>query len=431
MPRARRHIPGLSEMNPHPDLAVIGAGPAGLAAAIRAREAGLEQVVVLERAERPGGILLQCVHNGFGLQYFGEDLTGPEYSRRFVQKARDLGVGFLLDTTVLALSPGKQLVAASRKGLLVLEPGAVVVAMGCRERTRSWAGIPGSRPAGIFTAGSAQRLINVEGYLPGRRVVILGSGDIGMIMARRLTLEGCLVEAVVEIMPYVSGSPRNEVQCLRDLSIPLLLEHTAVEIHGRERVEGVTIARVNGDKRPVAGTERRIECDTLLLSVGLVPENELSIMAGIELDPLTGGPLVDDRMETSAPGIYACGNVVHVHDLVDYVTWAGEAAGAGAASHVANRGAAGRKGRISVKAGKNVRYVVPQAIVGGQDATLYLRVAEPDDDVELRVGQSLLRRRLKRVRPSEMLTLKLPAQSLEGLHGQLVVSCVGRQRAGA
>ncbi|MDO8691118.1 MAG: NAD(P)/FAD-dependent oxidoreductase [Dehalococcoidia bacterium] len=412
------------------DLAVVGSGPAGLAAAIRARESGLERVVVLERAERPGGILLQCIHTGFGLQYFGDDLTGPEYSHRFVEKARDLGVDFLLDTTVTELSPEKRLVAVGRDGLNVLEPGAVVLAMGCRERTRAWAAIPGSRPAGIFMAGTAQRLINVEGYLPGRRVVILGSGDIGMIMARRLTLEGCQVEVVVEMLPYPSGSPRNEVQCLRDFGIPLLLEHTAVEVHGSDRVEGVTIARLDQERRPVPGTERRIDCDTLLLSVGLVPENELSTMAGIELDPLTGGPLVDERMETSLPGVFGCGNVVHVHDLVDYVTWAGEAAGEGAAAFVQGSGR-DRSRRIRVKAGPNVRYVVPHTVSGGEDVTIYLRVAAPEDDVELLVGDGVMRRRFSRVRPSEMLILKVPASCLEGMNGEMQISCVRRRKSDA
>jgi len=412
------------------DLAVVGAGPAGLAAAIRARESGLERVVVLERAERPGGILLQCIHTGFGLQYFGEDLTGPEYSHRFVEKASDLGVEFLLDTMVTDLSPEKCLEVVGRNGLSILDPGAVVLAMGCRERTRAWAAIPGSRPAGIFTAGTAQRLINVEGYLPGRRVVILGSGDIGMIMARRLTLEGCTVEAVAEMLPYPSGSPRNEVQCLRDFGIPLLLEHTAVEVHGRDRVEGVTIARLDEERRPIPGTERRIDCDTLLLSVGLVPENELSAMAGIALDPLTGGPLVDERMETSLPGVFGCGNVVHVHDLVDYVTWAGEAAGAGAAAFVQGSGRETAR-RIRVKAGPNVRYVVPHTINGGEDVTIYLRVAAPEADVDLLVGDGAVRRRFKQVRPSEMLTLKVPASCLEGANGEIQISCVKRSKTDA
>lgn len=416
----------MSRMTGHNlDLAVIGAGPAGLAAAVRARESGLERVAVVERAERPGGVLLQCIHTGFGLQYFGQDLTGPEYSRRFVEKASDLGVQFFLDTMVLELSSQKRMVAAGRDGLMLLEPKATVLAMGCRERTRAWAAIPGSRPSGIFTAGTAQRLINVEGYLPGRRAVILGSGDIGMIMARRLTLEGCHVESVVEMLPYPSGSPRNEVQCLRDFNIPLLLEHTAVEVHGLQRVEGVTIARLDASRCPIPGTERRIDCDTLLLSVGLVPENELSVMAGILLDPLTNGPLVDENMETSLPGVFACGNVVHVHDLVDYVTWAGETAGEGAASYVRSLGSNGSD-KISLKPGRNIRYLVPHAIRGGRDVNIQFRVAAPEDDVEIVVGDGLLRKRFKRVRPSEMLTLKLPAGAIRQVKGEMQVSCLKR-----
>lgn len=415
-------------MTLYPDLAVIGAGPAGLAAAISAKEAGIASVVVLERAERPGGILQQCIHTGFGLQYFGEDLTGPEYSSRFVQKARDLGIELVQGTSVLELTPQRRLVAAGKQGLSIINPLAVVLAMGCRERTRAWASIPGSRPAGVFTAGTAQRLINIEGYLPGRRAVILGSGDIGMIMARRLVLEGCRVEAVVEVLPYPSGSPRNEAQCLRDFGIQLLLEHTAIEIHGRERVEAVTIAQVNGERRPVPGTEQRLECDTLLLSVGLVPETELAYMAGVKLDYTTGGTLVDDRMETSLPGVFACGNVVHVHDLVDYVTLAGVAAGSAAASYVQNGGEASRGNSIPVEAGRNIRYVVPQAVRGGQDVTLYLRVSEPEEDVELRLGPGLARQRYKSVRPSEMLRIELPAQSLQSATGRLTVSCEKRRK---
>lgn len=420
-------MPGLSASKL--DLAVIGAGPAGLAAAIRARESGLERVAVLERAGRPGGILTQCIHPGFGLQYFGEDLTGPEYAYRFIEKARDLGVSFHLDSMVLDLSADRRLTVAGRDGLELMDPEAVILSMGCREKTRAWAAIPGTRPAGIFTAGTVQRLINIEGYIPGRRIVVLGSGDIGMIMARRLTLEGCHVEAVAELLPYPSGSPRNEVQCLRDFDIPLLLEHTAIEIHGSDRVEGVTIAQVDQDRRVIKGTERRIDCDTLLLSVGLAPENELSAMAGVALDPLTGGPMVDDQMHTNVPGVFACGNVVHVHDLVDYVSWAGESAGSAAASYVHGAGK-DPSPKITVRAGQHVRYVVPQTIRKRQNAVLQLRVTIQEDDVELVVGSGLVRRRLKRVRPGEMLSLDLPAASLEGAPDELTVSCIKRQHDG-
>jgi NADPH-dependent 2,4-dienoyl-CoA reductase/sulfur reductase-like enzyme len=414
-----------------PDVAIIGAGPAGLAAAIAAREAGAEGVLVLERSDRLGGILPQCIHNGFGLHYFHKDLTGPQYARHFAGKGKDLGVDFLLDTAVIQLSRERELVAASQDGLLSLKPRAIVLAMGCRERTRASVNIPGSRPAGIFTAGTAQRLINIEGYLPGRRIVVLGSGDIGMIMARRLTLEGCQVEAVVEVLPYPSGSPRNEVQCLRDFDIPLLLEHTVVDIQGQERVESVTIARVDDKKQPIPGTERRIECDTLLLSVGLVPENELSAMAGIELDPLTGGPVVDERMETCVAGIFACGNVVYVHDLVDYVTWEGEVAGLSAARYAQGQPSSQQR-RWTVRPGRNIRYVVPQTISGQKDAALYIRVAAPEDEVELRVEPGLARKRLPRVRPSETLKLRLPAQRLgDRNQGELTVSCIRMEKHGA
>ncbi|MGB9628281.1 MAG: NAD(P)/FAD-dependent oxidoreductase, partial [Thermodesulfobacteriota bacterium] len=268
------------------DVAVIGSGPAGMAAAIKAKEEGAEHVLILERQEQLGGLLHQCVHNGFGLFYFGQDLTGPEYSHWFVEKVRDLGIEVLLETMVIRISGNRQLTAVnSREGTIHLQPKSIVLAMGCRERTRGQLSIPGTRPAGIFTAGTAQRFVNVEGFIPGKRVVILGSGDIGLIMARRLTLEGAEMKAVVEILPYVGGLIRNEVQCLHDFHIPLLLEHTVTQIHGEERIEAVTIAKVDKDKKPIQSTEQIVECDTLLLSVGLIPENELSRMAGVELDP--------------------------------------------------------------------------------------------------------------------------------------------------
>jgi thioredoxin reductase len=294
------------------DVAVIGSGPAGMAAAIKAKEEGATNVLILERQEQVGGLLHQCVHNGFGLFYFGQDLTGPEYGHRFAEKVRDLGVEVLVETMVTQVSGARTLTAVnSHEGPLHLRPKSIVLAMGCRERSRGQLSIPGTRPAGIFTAGTAQRLVNVEGFIPGKRVVILGSGDIGMIMARRLTFEGAEVRAVVEILPYVGGLTRNEVQCLHDLHIPLLLEHTVIQVHGEQRVEAVTVAKVGKDKRPIPGTEQNIECDALLLSVGLIPENELSRMAGVELDPLTGGPIVDQFRETNVSGIFAGGNVVH------------------------------------------------------------------------------------------------------------------------
>ena len=341
-------------------MAVIGSGPAGMAAAIRAREEGAEHVLILERQEQLGGLLHQCVHNGFGLFYFEQDLTGPEYGHRFAEKVKDLGIQVLLETMVTQISPDRQITAVNnREGVLRLKPKSIVLAMGCRERSRGQLNVPGTRPAGIFTAGTAQRFVNVEGWIPGKKVVILGSGDIGMIMARRLTLEGVEVKAVVEILPYIGGLTRNEVQCLHDFHIPLLLEHTVTEIHGQQRLEAVTIAKVNKDKKPVNGTERMIECDTLLLSVGLIPENELSRMAGVALDPLTGGPVVDQWRETNVSGIFAGGNVVHVHDLVDDVSWEAEIAGASAARFA--RKEEMEKEKKILKPGRNIRYVVPQS----------------------------------------------------------------------
>ncbi len=392
------------------DVAVIGSGPAGMAAAIRAKEEGAEQVLILERQEQLGGLLHQCVHNGFGLCYFKQDLTGPEYSHRFVEKINDLGIQVLLRTMVTHLSPDRQITAVNdREGILRFKPKSVVLAMGCRERSRGQLNVPGTRPAGIFTAGTAQRFVNVEGWIPGKKVVILGSGDIGMIMARRLTLEGAEVRAVVEILPYVGGLTRNEVQCLHDFHIPLLLEHTVTEIHGQERLEAVTLAKVDKDKTPIRGTQQRVECDTLLLSVGLIPENELSRMAGVRLDPLTGGPVVNQWRETNVPGIFAGGNVLHVHDMVDDVSWEAEIAGTSAARFTKKETMG--KENIIVKGGRNIRYVVPQAITAQQDVTLYARVKEKEENVSLKVG-SIFSKSLKVVKPGEMLKIDLTQNQL-------------------
>lgn len=407
------------------DVAVIGAGPAGLAAAIAAREAGVENVTIIERAEAPGGLLFQCIHNGFGLQRFKEDLTGPEYAHRFIEKARDLKVNLLLSSMVLDIKPDRRLLAANSKdGLLNLKPKAIVLAMGCRERSRQSLMIPGTRPAGIFSAGTAQRFVNVEGYMPGRRFVILGSGDVGMIMARRLTLEGAEVKAVVEVMPYVGGLIRNEVQCLHDFDIPLMLRHTVTNVHGQERVEAVTVAEVDACREPVPGTEQTIECDTLLLSVGLIPENELSVKAGVVLDPEIGGPIVNERMETSVPGIFAGGNVVHVHDLVDNVSEEAEKAGQHAAEYAMGKTKLG-EARLRLSAGSNIRYVIPHTISGDRDVTLYMRVKEPADKVKLTIG-NVYSKTLRAVRPGEMLKVSLTANELVKLDkgaSELVVSC--------
>lgn len=313
-------------------LAVIGGGPAGMAAAVKARQQGVKDIVILEREDNLGGILQQCIHTGFGLQVFKEELTGPEYAARYIDMVNELGIPYLTSTTALAIKPGIVVEAISeKKGFIRIKAKAVILAMGCRERTRGALNIPGTRPAGIYTAGTAQKFVNINGYLPGKKIVILGSGDIGLIMARRLTLEGAEIKMVCEIMPKPGGLTRNVVQCLHDFDIPLKLSHTVVEIHGRERVEGVTIAAVDENLKPVSGTEEFVECDTLLLSVGLIPENEITAEAGIKIDPVTAGPFVDEHMETSMPGVFACGNVVHVHDLVDNVTLEAEIAGMSAA----------------------------------------------------------------------------------------------------
>jgi thioredoxin reductase len=393
------------------DVAVIGSGPAGMAAAIKAKEEGAEYVLILERQEQLGGLLHQCVHNGFGLFYFGQDLTGPEYGHRFAEKIRDLGIELLLETMVIRISADRQItVINNREGPLNLRPKSIVLAMGCRERSRGQLSIPGTRPAGIFTAGTAQRLVNVEGLMPGKRVVILGSGDIGMIMARRLTLEGAEVRAVVEILPYVGGLTRNEVQCLQ------------------QRVEGVTIAKVDKDRKPINPTEQMIECDTLLLSVGLIPENELSKMAGVEIDPLTGGPVVDRWRETNVSGIFAGGNVVHVHDLVDNVSWEGEIAGARAA-RFARKGKLEKEKKIILKPGRNIRYVVPQTISPQNDVTLYARVKDMEENVELKVG-NIFAQPLRVVKPGEMLKLDLSNNKMSQLKEdivELIIECERRR----
>jgi len=410
------------------DVAVIGAGPAGMAAAIRAKEAGAERVVIMERAEELGGLLHQCVHNGFGLLYFNEDLTGPEYGHRFIEKVMDTGVTPLLETMVVRLGEDRQIGAVNtREGFISFRPKSIVLAMGCRERSRGALNIPGTRPGGVLTAGTAQRFVNVEGFIPGKKVVILGSGDIGMIMARRMTLEGARVEAVVEILPYIGGLIRNEVQCLHDFDIPLFLNHTVTQIHGEERVEAVTIAQVNGNRQPVPGTRRTIECDTLLLSVGLIPENELSIMAGVQLDPVTGGARVDETRQTNIAGVFAGGNVLHVHDLVDNVSWESELAGESAARFAAE-GKQGKRGNIAVKAGRNIRYVVPQTITGQKDTTLYMRVSEPEEAVRIKIGD-IMTKGVKAVKPSEMLKIELSAEKLKKLEAgsqELIVDCEKR-----
>jgi len=346
------------------ELAVVGGGPAGMAAAVEAARAGIRDILILEREKELGGILQQCIHNGFGLHVFREELTGPEYVERFIRQVKEYGIDYRLNTMVIDITPDKILRCINPvDGLLEIKAKAVILAMGCRERTRGALNIPGTRPAGILTAGTAQRFVNIDGYMPGKRIVILGSGDIGLIMARRMTLEGAKVEMVCEIMPYSSGLTRNIAQCLNDYNIPLLLSHTVTQIHGKNRVEGVTVSKVDAERKPIPGTERYVECDTVLLSVGLIPENELSREAGIVLDPVTSGPVVNESMETSVEGVFACGNVLHVHDLVDYVTEEAQLAGRSAARYILDGLLAGENGdMITLKAGKGVRYTVPQNI---------------------------------------------------------------------
>jgi len=413
------------------ELIVIGGGPAGLAAACRAWEDGLRRILVVERDKELGGILNQCIHNGFGLHRFQEELTGPEYAGRFLEMLRATGVQVQLDTMALQLVPGQAGAphtvhcVSAQHGYQALETTAVVLAMGCRERTRGAIAIPGERPSGIFTAGTAQRYLNMEGYMVGRRVVILGSGDIGLIMARRMSLEGAKVLACVELMPYSSGLTRNIVQCLQDYGIPLYLSHTVTGIRGHDRLEQVTVSRVDEQRRPIPGTEMVFECDTLLLSVGLIPENELTRQAGICMDTRTGGAVVYENMETSVPGIFACGNVVHVHDLVDYVSAESERAGAAAAAYVQEaRRADGAV--LEVKNGTGVSYTVPQHVrAGAHRAEVFFRVnrvlGASRIVVQDAAGVQIAQYRRERMAPGEMEHIVLPAALLQKAQGALTL----------
>lgn len=441
------------------DVGVIGGGPAGLSAALAAEETGAQKVVIVERDCELGGILQQCIHSGFGLQVFKEELTGPEYAGRLIEaihrgRARegaDAGLGqpyggkesqvegaidVLLNTTVLELSTDRRILAVNpTDGLLTIKAKAVVLAMGCREKSRGAIAIPGTRPAGVYTAGTAQRFVNIEGLMPGREVVILGSGDVGLIMARRLTLEGAKVKAVLELMPYPGGLARNIVQCLEDFGIPLLLSHTVVQVHGKERVQGVTCAIVDENKKPIPGTEKFISCDTLLLSIGLIPENEISRAAGVTIDEVTGGPVVNELMETSVPGVFACGNVVHVHDLADNVTREARVAGRAAALFASGalQGFSSSR-RLRILPGRGIRYVVPHSVVlspsdgiGRKTVPLFMRVKQPEHDVIVEIKfrtssggaeHTVSRHKYVAVRPGEMLEILLDLEHLAKIIGQ-------------
>lgn len=405
------------------DVAVIGSGPAGLTAAIHAHRGGARKILLLEREEELGGILKQCIHNGFGLEQFKQDYTGPEYAERLAKELEKTGVQCLLDTLVTNLSSDRVITALSPEhGALEIKTKSIVLAMGCRERTRGSIGIPGTRPAGIFTAGVAQRFVNIDGYLPGKEIVILGSGDIGLIMARRLTLEGARVIGVYEIMNYPGGLKRNIVQCLNDFDIPLYLSHTVTEIRGKERVEGVIISKVDSDLHPVEGSEQSIECDTLLLSVGLIPENELSKKAGVEVSATTGGPVTTEIMETSVPGIFTCGNVSTVFDLVDYVAQTGAAAGTSAARYASGSLSRSRQS-VDIVAGENVRLLFPQRYGFQDDLVLFIRAAEPvEKPVAIEVAPPGSRISRAYARPNEMLRVKIPKGKLAEVKQPIRVS---------
>ena len=398
------------------DLVIIGGGPAGMSAAVAAYECGIRDMVILERDENLGGILQQCIHNGFGLHKFGEELTGPEYAWKYEQKVKELNIPVKLNTMVLDITEDKVITATnSEDGIFQIQAKAIILAMGCRERAKGALNIAGYRPAGIYSAGTAQKFVNIKGYMPGKNVVILGSGDIGLIMARRMTLEGAKVNAVCELMPYSGGLARNIEQCLNDFNIPLKLSHTVVEIHGKERVEGVTIAKVDEKRRPIEETREFIPCDTLLLSVGLIPENELTTGAGIAISPITNGAVVDQDRQTSIEGVFACGNVLHVHDLVDFVSEEAEIAGISAAQYI--KGEAADAVDVNIKTDGKIRYTVPQKITKDKDITVFFRVADVYKNVKVNViknGEKVYSKKKIKVAPGEMESVKLTKDMFAG-----------------
>ena len=404
------------------DLVIIGGGPAGMAAAVAAREAGIEDILILERDDALGGILRQCIHNGFGLHRFGEELTGPEYAYRYEKEVERLGIPYMLNTMVIDISADRKVTAMNTEhGIFTVDAGAIILAMGCRERPKGALNIAGTRPSGIYTAGTAQKFVNMKGYMPGERVVILGSGDIGLIMARRMTLEGAKVEAVCELMPYSGGLARNIEQCLNDFNIPLKLSHTVIDIHGKERLEGVTIARVDENRRPIPETAEYIPCDTLLLSCGLIPENELTKSAGIALDRVTGGAVVNGDRETAIAGIFACGNVLHVHDLVDYVSEEAVIAGQAAAKFLNSEDV--KNTRIPLSVDGKVRYTVPQVINSLVDTSVYFRVSDVfrDAKIVVKAGEKvLISKKKQKLAPAEMEKVLLTAEMLADAEGESI-----------
>ncbi len=398
------------------ELVIIGGGPAGMSAAVAAYRSGIRDILILERDDALGGILRQCIHNGFGLHKFGEELTGPEYAYKYEKMVTELNIPVKLNTMVLSISKDKLITATNEEdGIFTVEAKAVILAMGCRERSKGALNIAGTRPAGIYSAGCAQKLVNMKGLLPGKEVVILGSGDIGLIMARRMTFEGANVKAVLELMPYSGGLLRNIEQCLNDFNIPLRLSHTVVEIHGKERLTGVTVARVDENRKPIKDTKEFIPCDTLLLSVGLIPENELTRSCGIEIDPITSGAVVDQNRETSISGIFSCGNVLHVHDLVDYVSEEAEIAGKSAAEYILGK----KRSNVSVnvKTDGIIRYTVPEVITEAKDITLYFRVSKVMRNIRIDIikdGKTVSSKKIKRAAPAEMETLKITEEIIRG-----------------